>query len=588
MAEFDSPLLSTIADTGSTQAAIQASNTTQALQRAQTGYAQAQAAGQQIGNQRALLQLQLLQNALGGLQGLSGGQDAVGQNDNNSQPGESESAPSSPPVSSTNANGEPLWDPAAVQQALRARFWVNPVGTPQEQQAVAKANLGGPEVAAYAKQIRDQNVATRQAVAEKNANNLYDGLYSVATVDDGAPTGTALALLGRISPQAASRISAEYKDDPGAADAAAVEYAEHLGSAVHQYTGRKAVQDSSGVYRDEVTGQPILGVPKTGVSSKDIADLAQKGQTLVDVPQSDGSTIKMQQWQADGAPNLSSWLMRTLKSSGQVPPSGAPNEATRQAARQASRTAQAAPGAPSNTPTSSDPTMNSALADKEYRLTVPKVKLGQSATPGQIDQQKAVVASRAELFKDSQTATQAASQALQYLSAAQAVLDSGGRVPSGLTASAQNLISRALQGVGGGSYATKYQEIAKFLSNAALQNARALYGSRMTQTEVRLQLEEMNPNVEMTPTALRALVTDNMRQAQYTLQSARRVRPYLAAGNDPQSFSEWNQQYWPAEQAVTRGAEPAQPYAPTGGAVPTATGPGGQKLYLRNGQWVSK
>jgi hypothetical protein len=82
----------------------------------------------------------------------------------------------------------------------------------------------------------------------------------------------------------------------------------------------------------------------------------------------------------------------------------------------------------------------------------------------------------------------------------------------------------------------------------------------------------------MTDGAINDLLNTNINAAKYTVDSARRVRVYQNRGYDPTQFHVWNQQYWPQEDVVNQKQT-------SGPAARTATGPNGQKLYLRNGKW---
>lgn len=198
-----------------------------------------------------------------------------------------------------------------------------------------------------------------------------------------------------------------------------------------------------------------------------------------------------------------------------------------------------------------DPTLDKAIADPTYKL--PPLQPGQSLS-------KSGIKAREDLLDDSQKATDAASQSLQYLKAAQQIMQSKGAPVTGLFGPAAAQISR----VWGGVNATNYQEVAKYLGNAALATAKQTYGARMTQSEVKLQLNELSPSTHMTPDATNNLLDTNMRSAQYTVDSARRANAYLKAGNDPQTFAQWNQQYFPRENVVNK---PSSGMAPPPGAL---------------------
>ena len=131
------------------------------------------------------------------------------------------------------------------------------------------------------------------------------------------------------------------------------------------------------------------------------------------------------------------------------------------------------------------------------------------------------------------------------------MLDSKGVLPkSGPVA---GLIQQAARVVGG-DYATNYQEIAKYLGNAALQNGKANFGKNFTQKEVDLQLNQLSPSNHMTDGAVANLIDSSKRNMQYAIASAQRSRQFLASGGDPQQFADWNQKYWDRSKTVNQGS----------------------------------
>ncbi len=131
-------------------------------------------------------------------------------------------------------------------------------------------------------------------------------------------------------------------------------------------------------------------------------------------------------------------------------------------------------------------------------------------------------------------------------------MQSKGAPTTGFFGPVANEISRVFGGVN----ATNYAEVAKYLGNAALQNARQNYGSRMTSSEVQLQLNELSPSVTKTPEAINDLLAGNAASLRYTLQSAQRTRPYLATGGDPQQFSQWQERHFPRENVIAGATQP--------------------------------
>lgn len=457
------------------------------------------------------------------------------------------------------------WNPAE----LRQQFFVNPAGTAREQAMLVEASLSGnPGLVAMAKAQRDLGVQSRTAESQKQAQDLYDMFGTVAS----APKGAALATMARLpgGNALAARIEKEYPGDPTDADAAARATALHVAAVTHQWTGRPLVQGTDGIFRDKVTGMRVP-VPVAGMSPADYATLSAKGEAMVSVPNSDGSSSQVPLFRADGAPNLASWVAtQAARGQAQLHPAVAPAVAAVAAqargagpqqgagpqpqAGQAQRpTALQQQAAMSPQQAHYNVQLKTALADPEFKIQQPRVVSGQTQAPAALAQQQESVKARAQLSTDSTAAINTAQQVLTYYTAAQAVINSGGRIPTGLSAATQNVIGRAMSaaGITSGDYSTRYQEIVKNLSNAALQAARVNYGSRMTQSEVKLQLGDMSPSTANNPAALKDLINENVRNAAYTLRSAQRVVPYLRQGGDPQFFAQWNSKYFPQAKAVT-------------------------------------
>jgi hypothetical protein len=145
-----------------------------------------------------------------------------------------------------------------------------------------------------------------------------------------------------------------------------------------------------------------------------------------------------------------------------------------------------------------------------------------------------------------------------YLKAAQDILDSKGATLGKYGSLVSNL-SKLLPFTGNVD-ASNYVQIAKYLGNAALQGAKQNYGARMTQKEVDLQLHELSPSVDMPESAVRDLVGEMGRNAQYAIAAGSHAKKYLAAGNDPREYEDYLQHYYPRDEFVN--AKPATP-APT-------------------------
>jgi hypothetical protein len=209
---------------------------------------------------------------------------------------------------------------------------------------------------------------------------------------------------------------------------------------------------------------------------------------------------------------------------------------------------------------------------------------------------KANVAARQTLLKDSSDLTSTSSQAKAYTDAALAVLNSPDKPPTGLSAQSQVALSRAAQAMGlsSGDWATRNQELVKYLGNLAVQNFKANFGAKPAAAEFDIQLNELNPKAAMTPDAIRDLLQSNSRIAQYGIDSGRRAGIYTSQGGDPNRFHVWNEQYFPrtdAQAAPTRpGQQASGPAAKpdSGGFVPGkryTDKNGNSATYAGNGKW---
>jgi hypothetical protein len=91
----------------------------------------------------------------------------------------------------------------------------------------------------------------------------------------------------------------------------------------------------------------------------------------------------------------------------------------------------------------------------------------------------------------------------------------------------------------GSGKVTNTMELNKNLKQSALQGARAIFGNRMTQMEVKLQHEELSPSTSMTKDAIASLMQqDNIKQ-QYAKQRAQDYGTFVQHGGDPLRFESW-------------------------------------------------
>lgn len=94
------------------------------------------------------------------------------------------------------------------------------------------------------------------------------------------------------------------------------------------------------------------------------------------------------------------------------------------------------------------------------------------------------------------------------------------------------------------------QELKKYLINNAIQGARQIYGSRMTQNEVELQKNEASPSDSMVKEAIRELVRFQNLQSEYAKKRSQDFDTYLSKGGDPLRFESWYTSRFPLSDFV--------------------------------------
>ena len=510
------------------QAMAQAAATT-ANTQANTGYIGAQTQGAQIANQGAALKLGLLQNYY-----------------QQNQPGTTSTPAPSQGGSPSDTVGGTSFSPDQVSSGIISKYAPIPTAPPPSavaQDAYAKS-IGAPEmaVATYNAQVSKVN-QQRQL----GANGVYQMAQTVAS----APDGAAFDTFNRINPQAAAALKAAHpSDDPSQLDADARLLAQHTGIAVHQYTGRDT-DFQNGVLVDKKDGKPVLGSEQV-LTGLDAAG-KEKAFASANEPVTIGNSLPQPRWQQAGFPNAEAYVIaadkaaRSSAANSSQPDSAAAEGPPTPTSAAPKATAQpkpgAAPGAPATGGTATtDPVLKTALSDSSYRWQQPFPKpTTQEQQSANVDAQKATVAASQTLKTQSDQAVAAAASAQTYLQAAKAIIDSKGAAVGAYG----GLISKASSFLG--DYkgdASNYQELAKYLNNAAIAAAKGNYGSGLTEKELELQLTGASPSVDKTPGALKDLVEANLRNSKYTLDTANRVVPYLKAGNDPTNFNKWNQSNW--------------------------------------------
>jgi hypothetical protein len=569
----------------------------QANTNANTQLTQQQTQGAAIQNANSALNLQALKIGLNQLYKMPGYKA-----DENAQSDSSGSAPapsggaSNAPASSAQGGqtdqsapeddelGVSVSRPELLDTTLRNQFFINPLGTPGEQQNILQAArisalTKNPAYVQIATQQRDMSVAQRRFQAQQTANTHYSEMASVADAGD---KGNAFDVLQAVAPESAGKIERMHPQEDGESNSdykdrlneVSADTAGHYAGHVFQYTGRETETRKDGVVVDKATGFPVAGVRGSGMSPQEYSEAIDKANAPISIKNSDGSETQTPAWkyaQSQGMPVKSAAdyvkqkvdAQQAIAQHKQMVQDHFTAQRTQQQIAQGQQPGGAQPGdQPGAAATPADPVLRQALTDPEYKLQVPKVIAGTSQTPAQAEQAKTIVQARTDLLKDSQDATSAAAQSMQYMQAAKAILNSK-QVPT--TGAYGALLAKASALMPGQSVdATNYAEVAKYLGNAALAQAKGIYGARMTQSEVGLQLNELSPSTKMTDAAIRDLLDTNIRSAAYTINAARKSKVYLASGGDPQKYSDWLENYYPRAQTVNN-PQPTRPGQQTSG-----------------------
>jgi hypothetical protein len=602
--------------------------TNQANTAANTAQQQATTAQTQQATQAQAMQNQILKARLpfimAGLHGQAAGADdqsGVSGRSGSGGSGSGDAAIKSPTppaddVASQDSSATPpdqnFYQPDKIDTALRGQFFV-PTVTAQEQKQLALAYARdptdqyglGPKSVMAQQQFR---IARDTQQCQVDARDLFDKMSAVTD----APDGNAMDVLEASHPDTVAAIRRQFAKDPSAAmdeDSAARMYASHVAGAVHQYTGRKAEEGKDGVYRDEATQLPIPGVEKVGLSTDQYVKLAHDAITpSVDMPDGNGGSIKVAPWKAaqmSGAKNINGpgdWMM--VQASQRQLPGGAstlsPNSAQKQEAHKVAQAAlsqvqkqQASAPAPTNgapAPVNGvgaarnaqgniDQPLTEALHDTKYDYkptlngTPYTAQVGRTPPPSVMEDMKNQTEARNDLAKTSNEGVGSAAAALTMYKAAQDVLAKGNYDGGAWNARLAQYAKWMPAGweTAVNNKAGDYQEVAKYLGNAALQSGKGIF-SKMTEKESEAVMHDLNPAPGMTTPALNDMISRGVSTAQFSLDSAKRVPAYLHAGKDANQFPSWNQEHFPMQEATK-----TQASVPPGGSTTTPSTSAGAK-----------
>jgi hypothetical protein len=459
---------------------------------------------------------------------------------------------STQPPSTTSAPSDAAQTAAGAYQEAKSKYFVNTARTPEEQAAKDQAIkkdwiLGGDANEKQADTDFQNRVAKDTLAAQQSSRQDASGLYAQAT-------------------------------DPNASEsarqAAAVRY-----NAAMQFSGSKYTS-LDGSIRDEASGRPAVGAVAQTLTPAQLSAKYSEAWSPVQL----GNDLPKPAWQAykfaspdayvrsqpgaSGAPAAPTGGAPPAQQTAAAAAPPAPSAAPRTAAAPTARAAPApAAQAPTSAPASADPYTAQALADKSADLKPPPPVTDASSVKKINALQEASVAKRTQVLNDAAQAIPAASQSLQYLQAAKSIIDS-----HGTTVGAYGpLIASASRWIGETPDSSNYQQLAKYLGNAAVAAGNANFRNP-TEKMMGLQLQEFSPSEKMNDDTINHLIRTNMNSAQWTIDSAMRAKLFMDANKDPFAFDGWNQNHWKREVVVN--------------ADRTATLPNGTKIYRVNGRKV--
>ena len=222
-----------------------------------------------------------------------------------------------------------------------------------------------------------------------------------------------------------------------------------------------------------------------------------------------------------------------------------------------------APKIPDSVPQPVDP----AFADIP-KLETPK-GMGQSTYQNKRMSDAATIAG--ELTKKASDAAAISNERLVYNTQALGLLDKATTGTGALSiANVKNFLnSRAGipldlmdKVVAGDSNATT--ALNKDLLNAATQKAKQAYGSRITQSEVMLQIKQASPNVDQLTATIRYLLQTDSAMSKYQIDKAQYLGGYLKNGGDPYQFEGFYAKKNPMSASVADVHLPSAGNAPQG------------------------
>lgn len=562
--------------------------------RANAGLIQQQTQAAATANQVAQLKLKLFQGAMAHLNDFSNqsptsaDMSAVsGQSAQPGQPGQPQNADTSGTAASPYDIGLSPADPGAVAKSLKQQYFVNPVGTPEEQAKIVAGYYSGDDgLAKGTVAQRDMGVAQRTYQNQIQASALYDTMDAVNTADP----GNAVAQLKAVAPNTAAQIEKAARNPDGSenedqADQMARDYAAHIGVEAHQYTGRETKRLEDGTPVDAKTEMPVHGATSSGLSASAYGTLFDQANKMVNVYRN-GKETQVPTYEAEGYKTADSWIRSSqAKWAAQHQPiQQSVHPAVIQAAQQgAAQTAQkviqahqqqqqggaqpasgqqpAAPAGAPGTPSGGVQTGATQTAATGSGLTPEQQNYVRSApvtpTPGNtgnakpsdadMDLQKKYNASKLALLDESKTDSAQAQNTLLSVSRAQALLDKnpvlgpGSGIVSTIGTLVQNMTGQHAANLIESNSAV-HDLLLKTLGADQLNHMLSqLHGEgaqvRLGAQESKLILGSLSANTQISKGAIQQMLNWEKSDAQYTLGKANTARAWVSSGRDPTAFN---------------------------------------------------
>jgi hypothetical protein len=477
-------------------------------------------------------------------------------------------SPASPIPMPQNIGPTPI-SPAEAPGYYQNKYLVNPTMPQQTVQDIANAKFLDAKMGTNftaGKQLAFQNSLQQAKFNSQNAAQRdYDRLVN-GVVNASANGESAYSNLKQINPGLADGLARQIKLDPTnqdtwtdqqkqLADTTAAKIAAAHAAMIHQYTGSDYKTEAGTQYDARTNTTPVgpaaqklspeqttqgvlnsLGTEDTGAPARP---------TKAQIAQQTGVTI----------PNL---------------PAATPKTSVAPAAGASSNPGSGA------APKGSVPAVAGAPLESKYQLPpAPAATVAQ--TPQTKARWEAIIKKNSDLLDDADALTSSSQEGLMYTNAAQALMASHGNV-TGLGAGAKAQISRALSaaGITKGVDATNYQELSKLLGSIAVQNFKQNFGARPAAKEFDIQMNQLNPGVDMQDDAINGLLGLNERNFKYSLDTAHRVSEFTNHGGNPQKFYDWNNTHFPRTQVVNEGIP--RPGQQTSGPVSVSSRADAMKL----------